>query len=139
MKRPLIVLLILNIVCIFLVDRTTFKYSSGNSISGNGNPGIIALVMGLFLFAILLYYVGRVTWNLNNSNRNTHLNIILTLTSTFIFTIMMIGEISKVHTLSKNLNGFTNEKDSIVYRFGWINQYTNNLFLIGIFFFLVWH
>ncbi|HBS44656.1 MAG TPA: hypothetical protein DEA91_09735 [Paenibacillus sp.] len=133
--RKLLIVLILNVISILVVDRMTFKYSSSGSISGNGNPGLIALAVGLFLFIILLFYVGVLIRDFNTKSRSKLVNITLPLTSILILGIMIMGESSKIRSLSKNLNGFTNNKDSVVYRFGWINQYTNNLFFNGYIFF----
>ncbi len=135
MLRKLLIVLILNVISILVVDRMTFKYSSSGSISGNGNPGLIALAVGLFLFIILLFYVGVLIRDFNTKSRSKLVNITLPLTSILILGIMIMGESSKIRSLSKNLNGFTNNKDSVVYRFGWINQYTNNLFFNGYIFF----
>ncbi|MEK4347184.1 hypothetical protein [Paenibacillus sp. FSL P4-0184] len=135
MLRKLLIVLILNVISILAVDRMTFKYSSGESISGNGNPGFIALAVGLFLFIILLFYVGVLIMGFNSKSRSKLVNITLPVTSILILGIMIMGESSKIRSLSKNLNGFTNNKDSVVYRFGWINQYTNNLFFNGYIFF----
>jgi hypothetical protein len=135
MLRKLLIVLILNVISILAVDRMTFKYSSGGSISGNGNPGFITLAVGIFLFIILLFYVGVLIKGFNSKSRSKFVNITLPLTSILILGIMIMGELSKIRSLSKNLNGFTNNKDSVVYRFGWINQYTNNLFFNGYIFF----
>ncbi|MFC5402514.1 hypothetical protein [Cohnella soli] len=41
------------------------------------------------------------------------------------------GEYEKTHELLRELGGGTGKPDSVIYRFGWLNQYTNNLFLNG--------
>jgi hypothetical protein len=146
MLRKLLIILILNVISILAVDGMTFKYSPGGSISGNGNPGIIALVVGLLLFTILLFYLGTIIKRFNSKSRSQLVNITLPLTSILILGIMIRGELSKIRLLSNNLNGFTNHEDSVVYRFDWINQYTNNLFFNGYIFlggvaltvFIVW-
>lgn len=139
MLRKLLIILILNVISIFAVEGMTFKYSPGGSISGNGNPGIIALVVGLLLFTILLFNVGALIRGFKSKNKSKLVHVTLPLTSILIIGIMIWGETSKIRSLSNNLNGFTNHKDSVVYRFGWINQYTNNLFFNGYIFSVVWH
>lgn len=37
-------------------------------------------------------------------------------------------ELRIINDLRMQLNGFTNDPNSAVYRFGWLNQYTNTLF-----------
>ncbi|WP_340032024.1 hypothetical protein NSQ20_05320 [Paenibacillus sp. FSL K6-1122] len=37
-------------------------------------------------------------------------------------------ELRIIDDLRMQLNGFTNDPNSAVYRFGWLNQYTNTLF-----------
>jgi hypothetical protein len=44
--RKLLVLLLINIIFVVLTDWLTFRYKTGGSISGNGNPGIIMLAAG---------------------------------------------------------------------------------------------
>lgn len=146
MLRKLLIALVLNVISILAVEGMTFKYSPGGSISGNGNPGVIALAVGLLLFIILLFHIGVLMKRFNSKSRSKLVNITLPLISIFILVIMITGEKSKIRSLSNNLNGFTNNKDSVVYRFGWINQYTNNLFFNGYIFlggvaltaFIVW-
>jgi hypothetical protein len=133
--RKLLIVLILNGISILAVEGMTFKYSPGGSISGNGNPGIIALVVGLLLFTILLFNVGALIRGIKSKSKSKLVNITLPLISILILGIMIRGETSRIRSLSNNLNGFTNNNDSVVYRFGWINQYTNNLFFNGYIFF----
>ncbi|MNO34629.1 hypothetical protein D3C76_246690 [compost metagenome] len=135
MLRKILIILILNVISILAVDGMTFKYSSGGSISGNGNPGVIVLAVGLLFFIILLFNAGALIRGFISKSRSRLVNIILPLISILILGIMIKGETSKIRSLANNLNGFTNNKDSVVYRFGWINQYTNNLFFNGYIFF----
>lgn len=123
-----LLLLILNALCIFAVEITTFKYKNGGSISGNGNPGIIALFIGLIFLVIFSIYMGSLFIKYFKKPTKKTVLVLLPTSLVLIFVSMIFAEINKVKLLHQHLNGFTNEENSIVYRFGWINQYTNSLF-----------
>lgn len=57
--------------------------------------------------------------------------IVIPFLSLVTLVLMIFGELNKISALKQNLNGFTNDKDSVVFRFGWVNQYTNTLFYNG--------
>lgn len=57
--------------------------------------------------------------------------IVIPFLSLVTLVLMIFGELNKISALKQNLNGFTNDKDSVVFRFCWVNQYTNTLFYNG--------
>ncbi|GAS85076.1 unknown protein [Paenibacillus amylolyticus] len=47
----------------------------------------------------------------------------------FLLCVLSVAwELHIINDLRMQLNGYTNDPDSAVYRFGWLNQYTNTLF-----------
>lgn len=126
-----LILLLLNVLCIFAVDITTFKYKNGGVISGNGNPGLIALTMGWILLLFLLIRVVFIAIEYLKKVSHKLSKVIIPTCLIVILALMILAEIRFINLLGHNLNGFTNEKNSIVFRFGWINQYTNSLFYNG--------
>lgn len=129
--RSTIILLALNIICIFAVDITTIKYRLGNGTSGNGNPGIVVLILSLILLAIFL--VNLVLKSVESLRKLPQVvtTIVIPAIAMLTLVLMIFGELNTISALEQNLNGFTNDQDSVVFRFGWINQYTNTLFYNG--------
>ncbi|MCL6604617.1 MAG: hypothetical protein K6T94_17275 [Paenibacillus sp.] len=129
--RAVLILLVLNVFCVFAVDVTTFKYRNGGGISGNGNPGLIALTLGWILLLFLLLRVVFIAIEYFKKVSHKLSKVIIPTGLIVILALMILAEIRFINLLGHNLNGFTNDKDSIVFRFGWINQYTNSLFYNG--------
>lgn len=126
-----IILLLLNVLCIFAVDITTIKYRAGKGISGNGNPGILILILSLILFTIFLIHLVVKSIEHLRKLSPTMTKIVIPSIATLTLVLTIFGELNKISALAQNLNGFTNDKDSVVFRFGLINQYTNTLFYNG--------
>ncbi|MEK3836581.1 MULTISPECIES: hypothetical protein [unclassified Paenibacillus] len=129
--RSTIILLALNVLCIFAVDISTIKYRLGKGTSGNGNPGIVVLIFSLILLAIFLVNLGLKSVESLRKQPQAITGIVIPALAIVTLGVTIFGELNKISALKQNLNGFTNDKDSIVFRFGWINQYTNTLFYNG--------
>lgn len=129
--RSTIILLALNVLCIFAVDITTIKYRVGKGTSGNGNPGIVVLILSLLLLAIFLIHLVLKTIEYLKKLPPTITTIVIPSLAIVTLVLMIVGELNAISALEQNLNGFTNDQDSVVFRFGWINQYTNTLFYNG--------
>ncbi|MFS0870881.1 hypothetical protein [Paenibacillus xylanilyticus] len=52
----------------------------------------------------------------------------VTLVAILLCVLSVFLELQMIGNLRIQLHGFTNDPDSAVYRFGWLNQYTNTLF-----------
>ncbi len=118
-----IVSLIASLFFIFLVDLFTQK--SGR-IGGNGNLGLIPL---FFAVIIIVYFGFTLLTQLKKLelNRKKWINI---LAASFMVFIVSIGlEIFFFKRLIQELGGPPTNIDSQIYRFGWINQGTNTLFV----------
>ncbi|WP_068612736.1 hypothetical protein [Paenibacillus tuaregi] len=122
-----IALLMINILFIILVDITTFKVRPDRGISANGNPGIIVLTFGVAFFLILVILTYLEIYRMLERTDKPKIILIPVLSLVFL-TLVIIGEVTKVNLLREKLRGLTNDEDSAVYHFGWINQYTNTLF-----------
>ncbi|WP_238652807.1 hypothetical protein [Paenibacillus piscarius] len=129
--RSTIILLALNVLCIFAVDITTIKYRVGKGTSGNGNPGILILILSLVLLAVFLIHLVLKSVEYLRKLPQALTAIVIPALATLILVLTIIGELNTIRALEQNLNGFTNDQDSVVFRFGWINQYTNTLFYNG--------
>ncbi|MFD1177993.1 hypothetical protein ACFQ3W_17020 [Paenibacillus puldeungensis] len=129
-KRALLsfVLLLTSIILALLVDLFTLKYRSGHSVSGNGNPGVLFVIFGFVCLITLIITTSQLTKTYYQNHPDQRSNKILSCIFIVLFALMAAGEILKINVLRETLNGFTNHETSIVYRFGWINQYTNHLF-----------
>lgn len=129
--RSTIILLALNVLCIFAVDIGTIKYRLGKGTSGNGNPGIVVLILSLMLLTIFLIHLVLKSIESLRKLPPTITSIVIPALSLVTLVLMIFGELHTISELEQNLNGFTNDKDSVVFRFSWINQYTNTLFYNG--------
>ncbi|WP_152679856.1 hypothetical protein [Paenibacillus sp. IHB B 3415] len=127
--RKLLIWLSISIIFAVLTDWGTFTYEADGTISGNGNPGIIMLAAGWLFGIILLCSAGMVLYRLFRLKSVFSIPSLLIAVSALIVLPLAIWlETGYVDALRVHLRGFTRDEDSVVFRFGWINQYTNNLF-----------
>lgn len=129
-KKALVsfVLLLISIILALFVDLFTIKYRSGHGVSGNGNPGVLFVIFGFVCLITLMITTSQLTKTYYQNHPDQRYNKILPCIFIVLFVLMAVGEILKIIVLRETLNGFSNHETSIVYRFGWINQYTNHLF-----------
>ncbi|SFM06326.1 hypothetical protein SAMN04487943_10771 [Gracilibacillus orientalis] len=123
MPIRLIVLFIVNIVNIYFVKIFTVE---PDVISGNGNLGVLFLIIGyilLLFFSIELRKVIRYKYLISK-----RLNLIILLVSILILAITILSEYRYVVDLINQLGGFGNP-ESVIYRLSFLNQYTNTMFL----------
>jgi hypothetical protein len=127
--RKLLIWLLINIILVVLTDGMTFKYKTGGTISGNGNPGIIMLAAGWLFGIILLCSAGMVLYRLFRMKSIFSLpSLAIAVSALIVLPLAIWLETGYIDALRVHLRGFTRDEDSVVFRFGWINQYTNNLF-----------
>ncbi|MEK4006554.1 hypothetical protein [Paenibacillus sp. FSL H3-0333] len=120
--------MILSILCVFAVDITTFKYRVGRGISGNGNPGLIALALSWTFFTVTLTLLAFIFVDFLKRKSNKLIQLAVATLSATLLISMVFAELRAINILEKNLNGFSSDRDSVVFRFTLINQYTNTLF-----------
>ncbi|KZE69114.1 hypothetical protein AWM68_02280 [Fictibacillus phosphorivorans] len=118
-----VVSLIASLFFIFLVDLFTQK---PGRLGGNGNLGLIPL---FFAVIIIIYFVFTFLKLLKKIELNRKNWIILLVASSLVFIISISMEVFFVNRLIGELGGPPTNIDSQIYRFGWLNQGTNTLFV----------
>ncbi|WNF24890.1 hypothetical protein [Mesobacillus jeotgali] len=122
-SRSLALWLVLSLVFIYLVDLFTVN---PQVISGNGNLGLLFFVPTLLIFIFfaksLWKWLGLLTINAGRST--------MVLVGAFVLIILFcILEYQFAVNLVNDLGGSPKEPASRIYRFPWLNQYTNTLFI----------
>lgn len=120
----LVLAFFINIALLFLIDLMTFKYFK---ISGNGNPALIAVFIFLpvhLTFLVLLYRF--IQYFIKKQRRRTRMFLLFSLVIVLFFSIYK--EINFIQSLLKDLGGGPHDLESVIYRFGWLNQYTNTIY-----------
>lgn len=97
-------------------------------ISGNGNPGLIIIILFSPIFVIgylLTYQLSReISFNLLNKFQKLLILFFLFFSSI----LLIITIIYCANDLIISLGGPPNDPNSRIYRFGWFNQYTNSIY-----------
>ncbi|MFC5467373.1 hypothetical protein ACFPPD_01500 [Cohnella suwonensis] len=108
------------------VGLFTLEYrGTGHGISGNGNPGLLFVIPAVPAYAFLMVYACRISYRIRLHWRAS----ILAISGlTLLILACAYGEYEKSHSLLRRLGGGPGDPDSVIYRFGWLNQYTNTLF-----------
>jgi hypothetical protein len=118
--------LVLAIVLFFLVDLFTLKYrGEGYGISGNGNLVLLFVFPAVPVYLFMLVFVYKVGGSYYRHIKNI---AILPAFLVLLLCICIYGEYYLTQSLIRHLKGGPNTPDSVIYRFGWLNQYTNTLF-----------
>jgi hypothetical protein len=122
-KKGMILWLLLCIVFICLVDLFTFK---PNVISGNGNLGLIFVVPALVLFLLF----ARSLWQgLGMLEVSSSLWMKTGWGAFSLFFLFCFLEYQFVIHLIASLGGSPEMVSSKIYRYPWLNQYTNTIFI----------
>lgn len=122
-SRAMVGWMIISLIFVYLVDLFTIK---PNVISGNGNLGLLFVVPALVVFILLLRSLWKVlgTLNLQSITWRKIGSVALVLLLSFCFL-----EYKFVINLINNLGGTPEIPDSRIYRYPWLNQYTNTIFV----------
>lgn len=131
MNKPYFIFLFWNVLMIFAVHGLTFQHEAGRGISGNGNPGILILFPSLLTLLILfIWTVSLSKWWLYDQRQRWggRVHVMVPLVAVLLCVLSVFLELHMIENLRMQLGGFTNDPNSAVYRFGWLNQYTNTLF-----------
>ncbi|KJE29037.1 putative membrane protein [Geobacillus kaustophilus] len=122
-SRRLIGLLL---ACLFMIYLTKLFTMKPHVISGNGNPGMIFIILS----ALLFFFFGREIWKImNNAAYSKKKWLFITISSLFILCLSAFLEISYFVNLIKQLGGPPSNTNSKIYRYNWVNQYTNTLYV----------
>lgn len=131
LSRQLIIYFLLCLVSIVMVKEFTF---GPEVFSGNGNPVIL-----LFPFVILTFFLFGFEWYVRlvdvQFQPKTWRNLLIGSLVLLISSIIL--EIFFVNNLVQQLGGSPTNADSRIYRFPWLNQYTNTLF-VNVYTFLIY-
>jgi hypothetical protein len=122
-SRSLVLWLVLSLVFIYLVDLFTVK---PHVISGNGNLGLIFVVPTLIFFIFFAKSLWK-EFGLLRIKSSTSMKILIG--SVVLFIMFCILEYDFAANLINDLGGSPKEPESRIYRFPWLNQYTNTLFI----------
>lgn len=121
--KSIIFWLLLSVVFIYLVDLFTFK---PHVISGNGNLGLLfvgpALIVFIF-FAISLWKCFRVI------RITSSISLVIGVAAFALFIMFCLLEYKFAANLINDLGGSSKEPSSKIYRYPWVNQYTNTIFI----------
>lgn len=121
--RALVWWLVLSIVFIYLVDLFTFR---PNVISGNGNLGLIFVVPALVFFILFVRSLWKYSGRLQLKS-NTWVKI--GWGAFAILLLLSFLEYKLAIDLVNDLGGSPKIETSKIYRYPWLNQYTNTLFI----------
>ncbi|WNB91045.1 hypothetical protein [Bacillus sp. NEB1478] len=121
--KEFIAYLVLSLLFIYLVDLFTQK---PGRIGGNGNLGIIPLSLSLIF--IVLFGISIIK-QLKRFELTSKKWIMLLAFSLSILILTIVMEFHFFNDLIKELGGPPTVEGSDIYRFGWLNQGTNTLYV----------
>ncbi|AJY74939.1 hypothetical protein VN24_10495 [Paenibacillus beijingensis] len=128
-KRDVIVFGIsssLSALLFFLAYLFTLKYrGTSHGISGNGNLGLMFIFPAIPIYIVALIYTYRTSRQLPLGPGMTKLSLI---GLTLLIVACTYGEYAMINRLLHHLGGGTNDPNSVIYRYSFLNQYTNKLF-----------
>ncbi|MDR6718775.1 hypothetical protein [Paenibacillus sp. 2003] len=130
-NKPYFIFLIWNVLMIGAVRGLTFQHEPGRGVSGNGNLGLLVLAPSLLTFLILCIWTTNLSkwWLYDQRQRwGGKIYACVPFAALLLCVLSVAWELHTINDLHLQLNGFTNDPDSAVYRFGWLNQYINTLF-----------
>ncbi|WP_433751103.1 hypothetical protein [Paenibacillus amylolyticus] len=130
-NKPYFIFLIWNVLIIGAVRGLTFQHEPGRGVSGNGNLGLLVLAPSLLTFLILCIWTTILSkwWLYDQRQRwGGKVHACVPRVALLLCVLSVFLELGVINDLGIQLNGYTNDTYSAVYRFGWLNQYTNTLF-----------
>ncbi len=105
-----------------------------NVISGNGNLGIVFVILSILSF----FFFGREVWKaLANTGCSKRKWLLMIISSLFILGLSAFLEVTYVMNVIKQLGGPPSNINSKIYRYNWLNQYTNALYVNTYTFFIL--
>jgi hypothetical protein len=114
------------LVCLLMLYLTELFTIEPHVTSGNGNPGLLIMMLAAFSFLFFGRELWKVLTHMNISKRGL---LFMSIGSFCIFSMFAFLEITYVLDLIKQLGGPPSNVNSKIYRFGWINQYTNTFYV----------
>ncbi|SFT09526.1 hypothetical protein [Paenibacillus sp. BC26] len=123
----LVILLALSALFFYGVDLFTMDGTRHSS--GNGNPGLIAVALAASVYIPLLLLTVTLTYTWFRQ-RKAAIRWLIVLCSCCIVSASIYGEIRFINQ-QLNILGDWDDPESKLYRFSFLNQYTNTFFLNG--------
>lgn len=120
----LLSLFLISILGFYCIDLLTFRASPNGTVSGNGNPAILVMFVFVPLFLWYIVYLAIAVYRLNLAKYSKY--TLLFQISFIALGVVMIFQVVEVHIMS--LGGGPNHPESLIYRWGWFNQYTNTIY-----------
>ncbi|MFB9330910.1 hypothetical protein ACFFSY_33630 [Paenibacillus aurantiacus] len=116
----------LSIVFFLLVYIFTLTYrGDGHGASGNGNLGILFIIPAIPLYLIALIFTYRIVGPLLDGAKTMLWGA---MGLPLVILLCILGEYVYVDNLIRHLRGGPGNPDSVIYNFGWLNQYTNRIY-----------
>ncbi|MFC4104257.1 hypothetical protein [Paenibacillus xanthanilyticus] len=117
---------ILSALFFLVVYMLTFTYrGAGHGVSGNGNPAILFVFPAVPVYLVAVIFTYRISRRFADHARYRR-------EAGFALLILVVlcglGENAFVARLIRHLGGGPDNPDSVIYRFGWLNPYTNTLY-----------
>ncbi|MBA2872200.1 magnesium-transporting ATPase (P-type) [Anoxybacillus calidus] len=119
-------LIISFLVCLLMLHLTELFTIEPHVTSGNGNPGLLIMMLATFSFLFFGRGLWKVLTNMSVSKRGL---LFMSIGSFCILSMSAFLEITYVLDLIKQLGGPPSNVNSRIYRFSWINQYTNTFYV----------
>ncbi|NHM32110.1 hypothetical protein [Neobacillus terrae] len=116
------ILLLLSLISLYFIKSVTM---SPKTISGNGNLGILFILPTVIIILLLAFKLWSDLDNLELSPKTLKY---ISVCSLFLLLLFCYLEYTYVLNLIDQLGGTPAQKTSRIYRFPWLNQYTNTLF-----------
>lgn len=126
MKRRLGRTVLLLILCVFFINLVDFFTINPNVYSGNGNLGLLVLFPALIIFMFFAHSFWVTSGYLHLSSKSWK---VIFLGSLFLLLLFFFLEYRFVLMLIDSLGGTPKIETSRIYRYPWLNQYTNTFFV----------
>jgi hypothetical protein len=107
-------------------------------ISGNGNLGILIIVLFSPIFIASYFFTFKVVRENLINVKNRNLSVAILFLSLISCTLLIYQIINYTNELIIALGGTPTNPNSRIYRFGWFNQYTNSIYF-NVYTFLLTH
>lgn len=118
--KSLLIASIISIIGFVTIDIFTI---SPDVYSGNGNPALLFYPVAIVPYGILLYLIVQRASRISLTRFKW-----AGLLAIILFILCILGEIYQVQQLIAALGGGPDNPESKIYRFGWLNQYTNTFY-----------
>ncbi|OCT11510.1 hypothetical protein A8709_07545 [Paenibacillus pectinilyticus] len=126
------ILFALNMLLLWCIDIFTFKPIAHEGTSGNGNLGLIFDILIIPFYICLLVLGGVSLYRMVPTHWITtrHL-VVVSIMFGAILVLTITGEVKLYQAQMMSFGGDATNPDSIIYRYGALNQYSNTVFFNG--------